>query len=275
MPALAAHGWAALAGLAVTLASALALVATWLGHPVLERPAALGLHVAFAAYGFMGLMVLGFSYVLVPMFALSDTPPRGPSLASAGLAVAALALAAAASCGVLPRVLAPLACIAGLGALALHVVLMQRALRTGMRRHLGRSFVLVRVGWAGLAASLAAALAIALEAPVPRLPALFGVLLTGGLLSVLLGMLSRIVPFLASMHATPGRRGPPLPSTLTAERPLAAHFGCHLAAFALLLGGVAFDNVWLVRAAGVVGAAGATAFAVFFVIACRRMGGGR
>jgi hypothetical protein len=219
----------------------------------------------------MGLLVLGFSYVLVPMFALADVPARRPSMASAVVAIGALVVAGAAALGVRPHLLWPLAVVEALAALALHVVLMERALRTGMRRQLGRSFALVRVGWASLAASLVAALALALDVPVPRLPALFGVLLAGGLLSVLLGMLSRIVPFLASMHAAPGRRGPPLPSSLTAERPLAVHFGCHVAALALLGAGVALDSAWLVRAAGVVGAAGAVAFGAFFAEACRRM----
>jgi hypothetical protein len=151
---------------------------------------------------------------------------------------------------------------------------MLRAMRGGMRRQLGRSFVLVRIGWAGLAASLLAALALALGAPFARLPTLFGVLLIGGLLSFVMGMLARIVPFLASMHAPTGRRGPPLPSSLTAERPLAVHFHCHLAALALLLAAVLADNAWLARAAGVAGVVGALAFARFFYYACQRMAPG-
>jgi hypothetical protein len=116
-----------------------------------------------------------------------------------------------------------------------------------------------------------AALALALDARVERLAGLFGVLLVGALLSLLLGMLSRIVPFLASMHAGGGKRGPPLPSALTAERPLALHFGCHLAALALLLAAVAVDSAALAQAAGAVGAVGALAFARFFMLAYRRM----
>ncbi|HSN33395.1 MAG TPA: hypothetical protein VLU41_11985, partial [Ideonella sp.] len=56
MPGIVAHGWGALAGLAVLLASALALAGLWLGWPLpLARGSALALHVAFAAWGFMGL----------------------------------------------------------------------------------------------------------------------------------------------------------------------------------------------------------------------------
>jgi hypothetical protein len=183
----------------------------------------------------------------------------------------ALALAAPAAFGVRPALLWPLAIVAGMVALAVHVTLMRRALRSGMRRRLGRPIVLVHVGWAGLFASLLAALALVREAGVARLATLLGVLLFGALLSFLLGMLSRIVPFLASMHAAPGRRGPPMPSALTAEGPLAVHFFCHLTALAMLLAAVAADNAWLARAAAAVGTTGALAFAWFFAVACRRM----
>jgi len=270
MPVVVLHGWAALASLLVLLASALALASNYLGHPLLERPTGIALHVAFSGYGFMGMLVLGFSYILVPMFALADTPAQQPAFASAALAIAALLLAGAAAFAPAAQALRIGAIGAGAASLTIHVVLMSIALRSGMRRQLGQPFVLVRVGWGCLAASLLAALGLTLDLPLPRLPALFGVLLIGGLLSFLLGMLSRIVPFLAAMHAGTGRR-PPLPSNLTAQRPLDIHFGCHLAALALLLGAVLADSVWLVRAAALVGACGALAFALFFVLAVRRM----
>jgi hypothetical protein len=161
----------------------------------------------------------------------------------------------------------------GLGALALaiHVALMLQALRGGMRRNLGASFVLVRIGWAALLASLAVALAREFGA-LPVLGAgLFGLLLLGGLLTLLLGVLSRIVPFLASMHAAAGARRAPTPSSLTAQRPLDIHFYCHLAAMLGLLLAVLVQSVWLVRASALVGLAGAVAFGVFFVTAWRRM----
>lgn len=271
MPVVVVHGGAALVCLLVLLVSGLSLAAAYHGHAIFERSSALGLHVAFAGYGFMGLLVLGFSYILVPMFALSDSPAQGPALASAVAAIGALVLAALASFGTWPAALWPAAIGLGLAALVLHVALMVHAQRTGLRRKLGRPLVLVRIGWAGLAASLLAALALALHAPFARLASLFGVLLIGALLSVLLGMLSRVVPFLASMHAAGGKRGPPLPSSLTAERPLALHFGCHLAALLLLLAAVVADNTGLARAAGAVGTAGALAFARFFMLACQRM----
>jgi hypothetical protein len=262
------HGWAALVSLGVVLASALSLAWAYLGHGVLDRGMATGLHIAFAAYGFMGLLVLGFSYVLVPMFALADSAPQRHALASAAAAVVALALAAAAACGA--TVLWLPAIVVGMAALAGHVWLMHGCMRSGLRKRLGLSFVLVRLGWGALAASLAAALALKLDAGFARLPTLFGVLLIGGLLSLLLGMLSRIVPFLAATHAGAGRRAP-LPSALTSQRALDVHFGCHLAALALLVAAVVADSAVLARLAGAVGAVGAVAFAAFFARACLRM----
>jgi hypothetical protein len=271
MPVVVAHGWAALAALAVLLASGLSLAAAYLGHGFMARGSAIGLHVAFAAYGFMGLLVMGFSTILVPMFALSDSPATRPALAALALAVAALLLLALVALGGAPAWCQSLAIVAGGAALAAHVAQMLRALRDGLRRRLGRPLLLVRIGWAALGASLLAALAASLGLGFERQPALFGVLLIGGLLSFLLGMLSRIVPFLAAMHSGGGKRRSTMPSALTAERPLALHFHCHLAALALLLAAVLADSAVLARLAGAVGTVGAIAFARFFVVACQRI----
>ena len=271
MPGIVAHGWGALLGLGVLLASALGLAGAYVGLPLLARPVGLALHVAFAGYGFMGLLALGLAYILVPMFALSAAPDEGRVRASIGLAVAALLLAGAAAFGIAPLPLRLAALALGAAALVLHLRLMREALKSGMRRELGRSFVLVKIGWAGLAASLVLALALVLDAPLAGLPGLFGLALVGvWLLSFLLGLLQRIVPFLASMHAGAGRL-PPTPSSLTAARPLAVHLHCHLAALALLGGAILLDSPALVRVAALIGTAGALAFGVFFATALRRM----
>ena len=272
MPEVVAHGWAAWASLGVVLASALGLVLGWLGLPGPDRAALLALHVAFGAYGFMGLLALGLSCILVPMFALAATPDRRQSIASCGFAAAALTLAAVAALGNAPQPLRIGAIALGGVAVALHLRLMQGALRSGMRRELGRSFLLVRVGWASLVASLGLALALVLEAPLARLPTLFGLVLVGGwLLSFLLGILQRILPFLASMHAARGALRPPTPSALSADRPLALHFACHLAALAGLGLAIVADSAALAAVAAAIGALGAAAFGVFFVILLRRM----
>ncbi len=272
MPVVVAHGWTSLASLAVALATAFSLAFTYVGLPLVDRGTGLALHVAFAAYGFMGMLALGLSYILVPMFALSAAPNERRALLSCALAALALVLAAAAAFGVAPAPLRVVAVLAAAVAVALHLRSMQVALASGMRRELGRSFRLVRVSWAMLGLSLAAALAVALDVPVDGAPTLFGLLLVGGwLLTFLLGILQRIVPFLASMHKPPGKGPPRTPSSLTDDRPLAIHFWCHLAALALLALAVVFDRAWLAQLAALAGMVGAAAFGVFFVILLVRM----
>jgi hypothetical protein len=230
------------------------------------------LHLVFAPFGFMGLLALGLASILVPMFALADSPRERDQLASCGLALGGLLLAGTAALGIAPVPLRIAAIALGTLAAALHLRAMHHALRTGMRQELGRSFVLVKIGWAGLAASLALAPALALEWPVPRLPAWFGLAVIGvWLLSFVLGMLQRILPFLAAMHAAGAGRRAPTPSSLTHERALAIHFWCHVTALSGLAGAIALDSAWLATAAAAVGAAGAAAFCWFVAVVLVRL----
>jgi len=265
------HGWAACLSLLLLVGTGLSLAGAYSAAPVLDRQTALTLHVTFGGYGFMGMLVMGFSYILVPMFALSDNPaPRWSNL-SVTLAIVALALVLLTAVDVLPPRLFALAIAAGAVAFLIHVALMLQALHNGMRQGLGKSFVLVRLGWAALAVSFFVALAWDYQTPSALPPGLFVVLLIGGLLTLLLGVLSRIVPFLASMHAATGMRRPPTPSGLTAQRPLDIHFYSHIAALVLLLLSLLSGTVWLVRTSALLGLVGALAFGVFFVTAWRRM----
>jgi hypothetical protein len=278
MRAVVAHGWAALACLLVVLATALALALSYLGLPLLERATALVLHLMFASYGFMGLLAFGLSSILVPMFALSAAPDERQSIAACGLAVAALVLAALGALGIAAPLLRLGAIGLGAAAVAIHLHLMLGALRTGMRRNLGRSLTLVRIGWVALVASLCIALAVQLDAQFAarfNLPTLFGLMLiVGWLLTFLLGILQRILPFLAPMHVARGRQRPATPSSLSFDAALALHFACHLAALAGLALAVIADSASMAALAAGAGALGATAFGAFFVILLRRMNAG-
>ncbi len=298
MPGVVTHGWAALGSLLVLLVTAVSLSLFWAGVPLVDRSTALALHVSFASYGFMGLLALGLSGILVPMFALSSAPDERQFIASCALAVAALALAALAAFGVAAQPMRSAAVVFGAAATALHLRLMLGALRSGLRRELGRSFTLVRISWALLAASLAAALGVVPDAPAEGVPTLFGLLLIGGwLLTFLLGILQRILPFLASMYVGRGVREPPrslrslppegaqsglgrpgagltrppTPSSMSADRPLAVHFLCHLLALTGLALAVVVDSPLIAALAAAIGAFGAAAFGVFFVTLLRRM----
>jgi hypothetical protein len=278
MPGVVLHGWGALVALAALGFSALALVSLWLGRPWLDADAARGLHLASAAFGLMGLLVFGFSYILLPMFALAGVPDERRQLASGSAAIAAVVLAGVAAFGIAPLALRLAAVGAGTLALGLHLQLMRHTLRTGMRPDLGRALRLMQLGWASLALALAIAAAIVLGLPLARdaLPRLFVLAVVGGwLLSFLFGVLQRILPFLAAMHAAQGRRRPPTPSALTVERPLAWHFAAHATALALLAGAtLAGDGALAVASAtagAAVGLAGALAFLVFFAVLVRRL----
>lgn len=271
MPGVVLHGWGSLAALAAALAGALVVVAAWNGFEVPAAGMWLALHRLLAPFGFMGLLALGLAYILVPMFALAHGPAERRQLAAGGAALAALALASAAEFGFAPAVLRGAAWACGVAAVVLHLRLMASALRSGMRRELGRSFVLVKAGWGALVLALLLALPLAAGRTAPILAPLFGLVVLGGwLLSFLLGMLERIVPFLAAMHGSGGRRGL-TPSALTHEGALRWHLGCHFGALALLALSLATGSAALALAGAVVGAVGAAAFGAFFVVLLRRL----
>lgn len=271
MPVVVAHGWAALAALALLAAAGLALVAHYEHGLALERGAIASAHLVLAAYGFMGLLALGLSQFLVPMFALSPAPSARSAYAALGMALAAIGLATGALAAHAQHLLA-FAALLGLAAALVHVVSLERALRRRIRPGLGPAFALARTAWACLLASLALGVLIPLGWAPPRAGALFGVLLVfGWLLGFLLAMLQRIVPFLATVHAAGGGRSAPLVSSFTPSRPLALHQVLHLAALALLLAGVAADAAWLTQAAAAAGLAGGLAYAAFFLIVLARL----
>ncbi len=257
MQVVVAHGWAALACLVALAATGFALVGRyehgWSLDPALVRNA----HLVLATYGFMGLLSFGLSSFLLPM--LSVAPPPRAGITRAVLGVSVVAILAAALGHVLPATLLGLAAVAG------HVFAMERSLRARLRQPLGPAFLLVRVSWGCLAGSLALALLMALELAPPRAPLLFGLLLVPGwLLTFLLAVLQRIVPFLASVHASSSTRGTPVISALTPARVLAAHRWLHLSALALLIASAITAQPWLCLAGTAAGLSGALAFAGFF-----------
>lgn len=246
------HGWAALACLAVLAATGVALVVFYEHGLALDHAAFRSAHLVLAAYGFMGLLAAGLSTFLLPMLAVA--PPPAARISLAALAVALAAIAAACAGWVATGALLGLAAAIG------HVASLERALRARLRGPLGPAFVLIRVSWACLLGSLALA---ALGFPGGTLP--FAVLLVPGwLLTFLLGVMQRILPFLGSVHASSPARGTPLISALTPVRLLALHRVLHLGALALLLG-AAFLGAPLAAGLGAAaGLAGAAAFAAFY-----------
>ena len=263
LPVVAAYGWAALAALVLLVLAGLALALNYRIGFLPDHGAVALAHLILGGFGFMGLLALGFSHVLVPMFALAPAPPKRPSFAAFALAMAAIVLGLAGALANSPLVLT-LATLIGLAAAGAHLWLMRCVLKAGMRKRLGLSFVLIRAAWLMLPATLLVALAAIHGWAGPNGPTLFGFLLIGGwLLTFLLGVLQRILPFLASMHAVRSSGGMPLLSELAASGPLKLHAACHGAALVLLAVAIAFGTAWLAWIGAAVGLVGALAFAAF------------
>jgi hypothetical protein len=261
-----AYGWAALLALVATVLLGLRLVAdfVWgggMGHEAL----ALG-HVVLGGFGCMGLFAVGFSHVLVPMFTLASVPARTLSWAGFATATLAVAVGGLGAVGSVTTAM-PLAAALGLIACAIYLWLMRQALREGMRRRLGLSFVLIRAAWVLQAATLVAGLCYAWRAPGPRDRALFAVLLfVGWLLTFLLAVLQRILPMLTSMHvAAVLRQTPRLMADGMHRRPLLLHACCHGLALVGIGAGVVTNLSALVRLGSALGMLGACAYAVFAV----------
>jgi hypothetical protein len=272
LPVVAAYGWTALVALLLLGGLGLLLALDYRTASLSDRGAAALGHMILGGFGFMGMLALGFSHVLVPMFALAAAPPKPPSFVAFGLTATAVAIGAAGalagSAGMLTS-----AVLLGLGAAALHLWLMHRVLATGMRKRLGLSFVLIRAAWVMLPVTLLVGGASIHGLAGPNGPALFGFMLIGGwLLTFLLGVLQRVLPFLASMHAVRQADGlPPLLSELARSGPLQVHATCHAIALTVMATAIAVDSPVLVRIGGVTGLLGAAAFAWFTGDVIRRL----
>jgi hypothetical protein len=117
-------------------------------------------HFLLGAFGFMGFLAMGFSYVLVPMFAVSPAPQTRLGYAVLGTGLAGLAAGVAGALLGHEPVLAAGAAL-GLVAVGIHLEALRSSLKARMKKRLGLAFVLVRGAWAALAASLALGLALA------------------------------------------------------------------------------------------------------------------
>jgi hypothetical protein len=272
LPVVSAYGWAALIALVLVIALGVALAINDEAG-VLPDPGAVALaHLILGGFGFMGLLVLGFSHILIPMFALASAPAKRPSFASFAAACAALLLGALGALGDNHDLLTA-AALVGLAAAASHLWLMHRVLKTGMRKRLGLSFILVRGAWIMLPATLLVGLAALDGVAGNNGGTLFGFfLLFGWLLTFLIAILQRIMPFLASMFATPqASGGTAIVSELANARSLKLHAVCHGLAFAVVVAAIMLDNATVLRFGSTIGLIGALAFAWFTADVIRRI----
>src|SRR6516164_9233005 len=126
-----AYGWAALVALILVMALGVTLAFNEEAGFLPDQGAVALAHLILGGFGFMGLLALGFSHILIPMFALASAPAKRPAFVGFALAAAAVAIG---SIGALfaNTVALTLAAAAGLGAAGLHLSLMHCALATGM-----------------------------------------------------------------------------------------------------------------------------------------------
>ncbi|MBI5164903.1 MAG: hypothetical protein HY985_13490 [Magnetospirillum sp.] len=270
LPAVVAHTRLALAALAGVAVLGLVLVID-VGTGLLpDRGAVAAAHAVLGGYGFMGSLGLGFSYVLVPMFVLSQGVPDAPGKRGVGLWALALLLGVGGAASGM-RWAAAAGALVALVAVALHLRLLARVLKTRMKKRLEPFFRLVKGAWVLLPASLLAGVALAVGAPAEVAAPLWAVLLVPGwLLTFVTGVLQRIMPFLASMHSGGASGKPILLSRLIAPLPLTVHAVAHGTALALLTAGAILGNAVLVQAAAGIGLAGALAFVLFAALVLKR-----
>ncbi|MDH4259580.1 MAG: hypothetical protein OEW16_04675 [Gammaproteobacteria bacterium] len=271
-PIVLAYGWAALAALVITMLLGVTLTMDFRWGGVADRGALALAHVILGGFGGMGLFAIGFSHVLVPMFTLAAVPDRRLAWAGFGTALLAVALGAAGALGRSPALLST-AIGFGLVASGIHLRLMHQALRDGMLRRLGLSFLLVRTAWVLLPATLGAALVSLIFGNPAVGPMQFGILLFAGwLLTFLLGILQRILPMLVSMHVGSGSGLGSVFAVAGLRRDsLRLHVGCHALAFAGVIVGSVANFALLVRAGSAIGLVGALAYAVFSFDVLRRL----
>ncbi len=265
------HAWTAMGALLTLAIFGLLLIGDFAGGYLPDHRGMAVAHGMVAAYGFMGMLVLGFSFVLVPMFGLS--PPADARLGqrSAWVATAALVLAVPGMAAGIPA-LAFAGGILGLGAAAMHLRAMFKVMKSRMKKQLGGSFVLIRLAWVLMPASIVLGLASGAGMGEAWSPTLFGfILVFGWLLSFLTGVLQRIIPFLASMYSVAPGVKPVLVSKLTAERPLRIHLICHCLALALVAAGIVSGQGLVVQLGAAAGLTGAAAFAWFAGLVWLRM----
>ena len=263
-------------GFTLLLGLALAVrYAGWWMPPAVETM--ISAHAAFGLLGWVLLLVIGVAYQVVPMFQI--TPPYPPRL-SRWLAAAlfALLLLHAAALLFFPAVV-PAVDAALAGAILAFAV---ATLRLQSRRRRKLSDVTLdywRLGMASLIACVAVWLVAQFWpgwADSDAYHLLLGVLFLGGFaVSVVNGMLYKIVPFLAWFHLQAQLQAKagsiPTMKEMIAERRMRGQFRLHLAACGLLAGAVLWPQ--LAIAAGSVLALSALLLGVNLLSAARRFSG--
>jgi hypothetical protein len=265
---------------AVTLGASLALLRAggW-APPAVE--ATIAAHVAFSLLGWVLLLVVGVAYQVVPMFQI--TPPYSPALGR-WLAPALFALLLVQAFA--PRLPGAVALVVEAGLAAGVLAFAVATLRLQARRRRKLADVTLDFWRVGMASLIACVVVWASGVAVPAWGAhdghavLLGVLFLGGFaVSVVCGMLYKIVPFLAWFHLQAQLQAKagsiPTMKQMIAERAMRWQLRLHVVACVAAAGAVAWTPLGVV--AGALLAASALALGLNLLAAVRRFArhGGR
>ncbi|KXB30890.1 hypothetical protein AT959_09235 [Dechloromonas denitrificans] len=233
-----------------------AVMAFALAHGwALPLPVLTDLHAGWGLGGWAGVLLAAIAYVVVPMFQLTPGYPAKPSWWFPLAMLSLLLLWSAAvffDLNALIRLCQGLAAIVGIAFAGL-------TLRLQQQRRRARADATYHYWQLGLTASIFALLMLLTAALWPAASdltgwtLLFGILLVGGgFLPFIVGMLYKIVPFLAWTHLqNQGQAKVPAPSMnkILADTAMQRQLIAYVAALVLLLAAVFFPD-WLARPAG-------------------------
>lgn len=270
MVAIMAHCQAAMLSLLGLVALGILLIVNLEYGLFADHEALASSHFIVAVFGFMSLLAMGFSYILVPMFALAPSPAEKLGRWSVGCNVAAVIVALV---GINTRhdavIMAGLA--VGMVGAGLYLYSMIKIYRARMRKRLGTPFLLIRIAWIMLGVTLIWGAVGSAGYWAEYWPdsgyALFAVLaIVGWLLTFLAGILQRIIPFLSSMHSTGSGGVPMLVSQMADARLLDIAAAGHLGGLFFVALGIMLDRDIVIRLGAGAGFAGAVALFGYLII---------
>jgi hypothetical protein len=246
----------ALVGLAGAVGLGVLLTAALAGGWALPLLALTDLHAAWALGAWAGVLLVAMAYVVVPMFQLTPGYPARTSWRFPWLIlglVLAWSVAVAIGLDPLVRLAQGLTALAGIAfaALTLRLQAQRRRARTDATQRfwqIGLASVILALAMVSTAATWPAV------AEEPAWPLVAGaLLLVGGFMSFIVGMLYKIVPFLAWLHLRncgDGRMPVPNMNRILGDAAMQRQCLAHLLAV-ILLPAAAIRPDWLARPAGV------------------------
>ena len=253
----------ALGALAVVVSLGMLLALTLANGWALPLLALTDLHAAWGLAGWAGVLLAAMAYVVVPMFQLTAGYPARPSWLYPPLMLGLLLLWSAAVLTDWPALVRFCQLLVG----AAGLVFAALTLRLQLKRRRARADATSRYWQLGLLSSILALLMLSTAAihppfaELPGWPLIFGILLVaGGFVPFIIGMLYKIVPFLAWLHlqnCSQSKLPAPAMNKLLGEPAMLRQMQAYAAAVGLLLAAVVWPD-GLARVAGLAfaGAAG-------------------